>query len=948
MRVYYEILGLGESASDREIRRAFRRLALKHHPDVNKDPEAEERFKEIYEAYQALLEIVKPSRQKAERELSCDICMGTGEIISLWTQVPGGETLRCFRCLGSGKEPTPSRGMNHTPLNCRCEDCNRRWAEWKRRSRPSSSRSGEVVAQAEELLGEYAAGASKPERSDRRKSAPQPSSSESKDRTKFHNTRVAAPKENDDIDALVSVIEKLQKRIEHSYRVIGANETRTRQDLIDPLLKALGWADPSVKTAEYIIRRGPKEVVDYALHAPGELARPFAFIEAKRMRADLSSHRTQAFRYGNNRDSVKYVGLTNGDRWQFFEKCDDNSYRPILDVSIRDESAFDCAVKLKPFKRGAEGFAGTAPFPATTSTASTVRPTTGPGHRQIPQAQPAPMQPVKGATKPPSSTPRKDASPPSPKPSSRVSKGAIWSIPILLPLAILASILVIWAIADRVEWLFTSTPEKPPPRIAAVPPPSATPVPLVAGQLEPTPTLDVQQIIELTVEAMLDAQKPSPAPTLPPTTTPTPIPLLVASAPVQPSATPTQTATPTPLPTSTPTPVPTLIPTPVPPTATPTPTHTATHIPPTPTPTPVPPTVTPTLVPPTVTPTPTSTVTSTPVPPTETPTATSTATPIPVPPTETLTPVPPTATATPTSTSTPTPVPPTSTPTPVPPTATPTPTPRIVHDFQSGRIAFESTRNGNSDIYVINADGTDLRQLTVHPEWDHAPAWSPDGQRIAFHSLRDGNWEIYVMNTDGSGVTRLTNQLERDWLPSWSPDGKQIAFESHRDGNGNVYVMNSDGTNVRRLTDHSDWDGWPTWSQHGWQLAFFSDRGANGDIYVMASDGTNVTRLTDSPEWDEEPAWMPNGPRIAFSSARDGNREIYLMTADGEGLTRITDHPASDSKPAWSPDGQGIAFESDRDGNWEIYVMGRDGRSPMRLTNSDSYDGWPSWTGGVE
>ena len=163
MRVYYEILGVGERASDQEIRRAFRRLALKYHPDVNGDAEAEERFKEIYEAYQALLEVVKPSRQKAERELTCDICMGTGEIISLWSQVPGGETLRCFRCFGTGKEPTPARGMYHTPLNCKCEECNRRWAEWKRRSQPSSPRTGGVVAQAEELLGEFVPRPSRPE-----------------------------------------------------------------------------------------------------------------------------------------------------------------------------------------------------------------------------------------------------------------------------------------------------------------------------------------------------------------------------------------------------------------------------------------------------------------------------------------------------------------------------------------------------------------------------------------------------------------------------------------------------------------------------------------------------------------------------------------------------------------------------------------------------------------
>ena len=156
MRVYYEILGVGEPASDQEIRRAFRKLALKYHPDVNGDAEAEERFKEIYEAYQALLANAKPSRQKAERELTCDICMGTGEIISLWTQVPGGETLRCFRCFGTGKEPTPARGMYHTPLNCKCEDCNRRWAEWKRRSRPSSPRTGGVFSEAEQFLVEFA------------------------------------------------------------------------------------------------------------------------------------------------------------------------------------------------------------------------------------------------------------------------------------------------------------------------------------------------------------------------------------------------------------------------------------------------------------------------------------------------------------------------------------------------------------------------------------------------------------------------------------------------------------------------------------------------------------------------------------------------------------------------------------------------------------------------
>ena len=161
------------------------------------------------------------------------------------------------------------------------------------------------------------------------------------------------------LDVLVSVIKTLQERIQRDHATIGSNETRTRNALIDPLFRALGWNDSSVITSEYLIRYGSGAadyvVADYALHAPGQRAHPIAFIEAKRMREDLSDeHRNQALKYASRRNSVEYAGLTNGDRWEFYEIFEDG-YSPILNISIRDESAFDCAVQLLSFKRRTEG-----------------------------------------------------------------------------------------------------------------------------------------------------------------------------------------------------------------------------------------------------------------------------------------------------------------------------------------------------------------------------------------------------------------------------------------------------------------------------------------------------------------------------------------------------------------------------------------------------------------
>ena len=256
------------------------------------------------------------------------------------------------------------------------------------------------------------------------------------------------------------------------------------------------------------------------------------------------------------------------------------------------------------------------------------------------------------------------------------------------------------------------------------------------------------------------------------------------------------------------------------------------------------------------------------------------------------------------------------------------------------RIAFESSRDGNYEVYVMDSDGSNPTNLTPSSGSDGKPAWSPAGHRIAFESYRDGNYEVYVMDSDGSNPTNLTQNSGVDRKPVWSPAGDRIAFESSRDGNYEVYVMDSDGSNPTNLTQNADDDGKPVWSPAGDRIAFESYRDGNYEVYVMDSDGSNVTNLTQNPGFDGKPAWSPAGDRIAFESNRDESYDTYVMDSDGSNLINLTQGTGGWSS-AWSPAGDRIAFVSSRDGEFEIYVMDSDGSNVTNLTQNAGYNIWP-------
>jgi Tol biopolymer transport system component len=290
----------------------------------------------------------------------------------------------------------------------------------------------------------------------------------------------------------------------------------------------------------------------------------------------------------------------------------------------------------------------------------------------------------------------------------------------------------------------------------------------------------------------------------------------------------------------------------------------------------------------------------------------------------------------------------------------------------NGKIAFSSDRDSDSgdvDIWTMSPKGSDLVNLTADSEgFDGFASWRADGRKLAFMSNRvtatnpEGDFEIFVMNADGSLVRQITFSAFDDENPAWSPDGKRIVFQRDLDPvvgqvNYDIFTMKADGSNQQnRTNDPALQDIDPNWSPNGRRIAFSSDRDGDLEIYTMRPNGSRVRQLTFNDGLiDEGPNWSPDGRMITFDSDRDVTEqtpfqfEIYRMRADGDDQTRLTFHDLSDFWPAWSPDGHRIAYTSFQvpsDGtpeNDEILTIRTNGSNQVNLTNHPAFDFAPDW-----
>jgi TolB protein len=300
--------------------------------------------------------------------------------------------------------------------------------------------------------------------------------------------------------------------------------------------------------------------------------------------------------------------------------------------------------------------------------------------------------------------------------------------------------------------------------------------------------------------------------------------------------------------------------------------------------------------------------------------------------------------------------------TPGTPPAVPTPTATVLPPLSGsggGRIAFSTNRDGNYEIYVMNADGSDQRRLTNSPYEDRGPTWSPDGTRIAYSTVLLNSSEMYVMNADGSDRRRLPSQGGGN--PSWSPDGTRIAFTRYELA-GDIWVMNANGSDLLRLTATGNTVSvfGQDWSPDGSHMVCVVNTQARQPLDELTTirlldlkrvAGDEPASLDDLPilaqvgeQVNDEPAWSPLGSEIAFSAVVDDHRHIYVVNADGSKLRRLVPEGDADAfVPGWSPGGRRIAFQYSPDQQWDIYVMNADGTGLQRLTTHAANDTEPVW-----
>jgi len=264
------------------------------------------------------------------------------------------------------------------------------------------------------------------------------------------------------------------------------------------------------------------------------------------------------------------------------------------------------------------------------------------------------------------------------------------------------------------------------------------------------------------------------------------------------------------------------------------------------------------------------------------------------------------------------------------------------------KIYFISDRTGNKEVWSMDFDGGNQRQLTRFNSITTTPAISPDGLRLAFTTFAKGQPQIMLWSTETSRLIPFLNpRASLNATPNFSPDGSKIFFGSSLNGDTQIYVADVSGSNLKRVSTSRAIEIEPKVNpKTGSDLVFVSGRSGPQQIYRMNIDGAGVERLTTGEGEAANPSWHPDGQHIAFKWTRGfapGNWNIFVMDVASRETVQLTYGAGRNENPVWAPDGRHLVFASNRSGRFHIYTMLATGQGLKQLTTQGN-NTMPVWS----
>ncbi|MBI1884627.1 MAG: Tol-Pal system beta propeller repeat protein TolB [Chlamydiae bacterium] len=260
------------------------------------------------------------------------------------------------------------------------------------------------------------------------------------------------------------------------------------------------------------------------------------------------------------------------------------------------------------------------------------------------------------------------------------------------------------------------------------------------------------------------------------------------------------------------------------------------------------------------------------------------------------------------------------------------------------KIAYVAGGPTYKEVFICDADGKNVRQLTQDHTIILGVSWQPNGNKILYTSYKEGQPRIYLHDLSTGQRQRFASYPGLNAAAKFSPDGSRVALVLSKDGNPEIYISDLQGRNLKRLTNHPGVDSSPVWSPDGQKIAFVSDRSGHPHIYMIYLANGLLTRLTRQGSYNSSPSWSPKGDKIAFSSDMNGSFKICVLDLNDETITIVSQEGGEAEEPDWAPDNRHIVYSSKLGGVYQLFIVDTGDGQTVRLTAEKNHYLTPAWS----